>query len=71
MVGGVQIEEGELITGWGRATASRSTLVTPETDEDWAAVFDTAGTRGVIARGGHGDLHEPGRGGEPRRPAPP
>ncbi|WP_221321416.1 FAD-binding protein [Actinoplanes sp. L3-i22] len=49
------MQNSTLVEGWGRATRSRATVVTPGqggTDEDWAAVFAGAGSRGLIARGG-------------------
>ncbi|MFF5291056.1 FAD-binding protein [Paractinoplanes globisporus] len=41
-----------LIGGWGRATQSRATELTPGTDDDWAEIIRSAGSRGLIARGG-------------------
>ncbi|WP_436531586.1 FAD-binding protein [Actinoplanes sp. HUAS TT8] len=41
-----------LVEGWGRATGSRAAVVTPGSDDEWAAVFAAAGPRGLIARGG-------------------
>jgi decaprenylphospho-beta-D-ribofuranose 2-oxidase len=46
------------VTGWGRATASRSSLAWPADDDAWHRALAAAGPRGLIPRGagsGYGD----------------